>query len=107
MEAGKMADAYGSFPGHDMQQADAEQAYIQAYLEGEETWVELPEAAWRGTEFEHKFLTPEGKLKFKRPSVKLLKALYGHPDAGTCWERHCDRCLQSQGFEPIADWPSC
>ena len=39
IEAGKIADAYGSFPGHDMQQADAEQAYVQAWLEGEETWV--------------------------------------------------------------------
>ena len=101
-----MADAYGSFPGHDMQQADAEQAYIQAYLEGEEIWAELPEAAWKGTEYEYKFLLPNGKLKYKRPAVKLRKALYGHPDAGTCWERHCDRCLRSQGFEPIADWPS-
>ena len=27
MEAGKMADAYGSMLGHDLQQADAEQAY--------------------------------------------------------------------------------
>ena len=107
MEAGKMADAYGSFPGHNLQQADAEQAYIQANLEGEETWVELPEAAWRHSEHEHLFLTPEGKPKYTRPSVRLRKALYGHPDAGTCWERYCDRCVLSQGFEPIPDWPSC
>ena len=31
-----MADAYGCLPDHDLQQADAEQAYIQATLEGEE-----------------------------------------------------------------------
>ena len=35
MEAGKLADAYGSFPGRDFEQAGAEQAYIQAALEGE------------------------------------------------------------------------
>ena len=75
MEAGKMADAYGSFPGHDMQQADAEQAYIQAWLEGEETWVELPEVAWRGTTYEHKFLNSDGKPAYKRPSARLRKAL--------------------------------
>ena len=106
-EAGKMADAYGSFPGHGQQHADAEQAYIQAKLEGEEAWVELPEAAWRGTEHEDKFLLPNGRLRFKRPSVRLQKALYGHPDGGTCWDRHCDVCIKSQGLVPIDDWPSC
>ena len=49
MEAGKMADAYGSLPGHDLQQAAAAQAYIQADLEGEETWVHLPPEAYKGT----------------------------------------------------------
>lgn len=33
MEASKAVDGYGSFPGNDVQQADAEQAYIQAELE--------------------------------------------------------------------------
>ena len=37
MEAGKVAYAYGSFSDHGIQQADAEQAYIQAELEGEGT----------------------------------------------------------------------
>ena len=30
MEAGKAADAYGLFPGHDVQCADGESAYTQA-----------------------------------------------------------------------------
>ena len=30
MEAGKACDIYGSLPGYDVQQADAEQAYVQA-----------------------------------------------------------------------------
>ena len=50
MEAGKMVDAFGLLPGHDLQQADACQAYIQAELEGEETWVHLPPEACKGTD---------------------------------------------------------
>lgn len=37
----------------------------------------------------------------------LKKALYGHPDAGTFWEHHCDSCLRRGGFEPIESWQSC
>ncbi len=37
----------------------------------------------------------------------MVRALYGHPDAGTMWEEHCHkRCLRV-GFEPIEDSPSC
>ena len=34
MEAAKAADAYGLMPGNDSEQADAEQAYVQAKLGG-------------------------------------------------------------------------
>ena len=43
----------------------------------------------------------------ERPVVRLEQALYGHPDAGTYWEEHCDSHCRSVGFEPIQDWPSC
>ena len=33
-------------------------------------------------------------------------SLYGHPDAGTYWERHCDAHLQTIGFKPIKNWLS-
>ena len=46
MESGKTIDAHGSLPGHVVQQADAEQAYIQADLQGPVTWVMLPEELW-------------------------------------------------------------
>ena len=40
--------------------------------------------------------------------VRLRLALYGHPDSGTCWERHCDAHLRSVGFEPVSEvWNSC
>ena len=42
-----------------------------------------------------------------RPVVKLKKALYGHPGAGTMWEKHCDAELLAQGFVPVERWPSC
>ena len=80
--------------------ADAEQAYVQALLTGTETWVCLPPearttAAWKG-------------CNLKRPVVRLRLALYGHPDSGTCWERHCDAHLRKVGFEPTSEvWNSC
>jgi hypothetical protein len=46
MEAGKACDAYGSIQYHDVEQADAEQAYVQADLERNTTWNALPEEAW-------------------------------------------------------------
>ena len=42
VESGKAADCYGCMAGHDTDQADAEQAYIQADLEGTQTSVALP-----------------------------------------------------------------
>ena len=89
IEASKMVDAYGLFPGNNVQQADAEQAYAQSEL-GEytpaggnttgkkkemiktETWVRIPP--------EHR---PEWwKKRYDDPVVKLGKALNGHPDSG-------------------------
>ena len=35
--------------------------------------------------------------------VKLIKALYGHPQAGAFWEQRCDRALRNAGFTPLGD----
>ena len=85
-------------PGHSVKLADAIQAYIQAKLKGPLCWVELPTDAW----------PPEIQYwKFRRPVVRLDKALYGHPDSGTMWEQHCDKKVQEIGFKPIGEeWPS-
>ena len=78
MEAGKAVQAFGLFPGHDIQQADAEQAYIQAELTGTETWVALPEEAWPD---EWKVPSSSSRpgaeptYRYRRPVVRLLKAL--------------------------------
>jgi hypothetical protein len=89
MEAGKAADIFGSFPGHDVQQADAEQAYVQAPMTSPvKTWVLLPKSQW-----------PKEWEGMHRPVVPLIKALYGHPDSGTYWETHCDNHCRSIGFD--------
>lgn len=62
-----MAGCNGHFLGHDIEQVDAEQAYVQAEVEGAETWVALPPEAW----------PDEWKIKgCNRPVVRLKKALY-------------------------------
>jgi len=96
MEAAKAADCYGLFPGHAVEQADAEQAYTQAKLGGTPTWVRLPPdarpAAWAG---------------MRDPVCPMRLALYGHPDSGGFWEKHCTAHLLKQGFVEIDEWRSC
>ena len=86
MEAGKAADIVGCMKGNNVQQADAEQAYVQADLNSPvPTWITLP-----------KNQQPKHWEKFDKPVVRLRKALYGHPDSGTYWEQHCDAHLRSE-----------
>jgi hypothetical protein len=47
-------------------------------------------------------------MGMRRPVVQLKKALYGHPDSGTFWEKHCDKHVRTVGFLPVSEeWPSC
>ena len=98
MDASRCVDAFASFPGHAGEQADAEQAYVQADIDNTNavTYVRLPKKYW-----------PEAwDGKFTDPVVILEKALYGHPDAGGLWERKAEAHLQSEGFVPIENWRS-
>ena len=106
MESGKCVDMHGSTPGHVVQQADAEQAYIQADLKGPTTWVLLPEELWPDSWY---VSAADGTRvpKYHRPVVQLKKALYGHPDAGTYWEMHLNQRLKQIGFQSLPSWPSC
>ena len=90
MQAGKAVDAYGALAGHSIQQADGESAYTQAKLGGDPTWVRLPKERW-----------PQSWKRFQDPVCPLVLALYGHPDAGGFWEKHCDKHLKSVGFTPV------
>jgi hypothetical protein len=97
MEAGKACDAIGCAPGNSVEQADAEQAYVQAKLGGDaETWVRLPRDR-----------QPESWKGMKDPVCPLLLALYGHPDSGEYWERHCHEGLTKGGWKPVDQWRSC
>ena len=64
-------------------------------MKGAPTWVELPEDA-----------RPEAWSSFKRPVCPLRLALYGHPDAGGYWEKHCHDALLERGMKSVPDWPS-
>ena len=90
MQAGKAVDAFGALCGHSTEQADGESAYTQAKLGGDPTWVRLPKERW-----------PESWKKFQDPVCPLILALYGHPDAGGFWERHCNSKLMMVGFTPV------
>ena len=98
MDASKSIDAYGCLPGHAIEQADAEQAYVQAHLLGPPLYISLPPDFW-----------PDHwkKKGYKNPVCRLQKALYGHPDSGTFWEKHCHEKVTSVGFTPIRNWSSC
>ena len=99
LEAGKANDVYGLLPGHVVEFADADCAYTQADLIGPETWIAIPRDRW----------PPEWiKAGYKNPVVIMKKALYGHPDSGTAWEKHADRAIVHDcGFERIPHWPAC
>ena len=88
--------AYGSLPGNSTSAADAIKAYVQAYLKGKHrTWIELPSE-----------LRPSWwKTQFVKPVVLLVKALYGHPDAGGLWEAHLKRVLHNLGGQEVIEFP--
>ena len=95
IEASKFCDMYGLLEGHDIQQADARQAYVQSKLGGAETWIEMPP-----------LLRPQGWGAFRRPVCRLVLALYGHPDSGGYWQQHSFAIIERAGFQSIEGWPS-
>lgn len=45
---------------------------------------------------------------YDQPVIPLMRALYGHPDAGTIWEQHCDAVIvKRNGVELVGIGPSC
>jgi hypothetical protein len=100
MVAAEMCDLYGLIRKHVIENADATQAYAQSLLGGTKTWVSLPREEW-----------PESWKGMRRPLCPLVEALYGHPDAGGCWEQHCDGHLEDCRLDQVAPddrpWRSC
>lgn len=47
------------------------------------------------------------KNTYKRPCVRLRRALYGHPEAGDDWFQHLSEVMETKmGFKPIEGMPS-
>ena len=88
--------AYGALQGHATTTADAIKAYVQALLKSKhQTWIELPPE-----------LRPKWwREKFARPVVLLLRALYGHPDAGGLWEQHLAHIIRGLGGKEVPEFP--
>ena len=94
--------AYGLMKGHRISSADAIKAYLQSWLDSlAETWVRLPREVWP-----QEWFHSDGTPKYRRPVIRLLKSLYGHPEAGFHWERHLAKELKSMGGIPIEEYPS-
>ena len=88
--------AYGSLPGNRATAADAVKAYVQALLSSKyKTWIELP------PELRPKYW----KQQFVKPVVLLIKALYGHPDAGGLWEQHLKVIIKNLGGHEVPEFP--
>ena len=41
--------------------------------------------------------------EMRNPVFPLIKALYGHPDAGGFWEKHCEKQLLAEGWTKILE----
>ena len=99
MEAAKALGAFSLFPGYKQSQNDAVSAYTQSFTNGIPTYVRLPKNRW-----------PKHWVgKYVDPVAPLILALYGHPDSGGYWEKHCDERLKRCGWTPMSDsgWRSC
>ena len=95
LQAAKAVDFFWCLLCHVVKVVDAEQAYIQAEMKGDPTWVcLLPEARpeWWRKKFPHA----------RRLVCRLRKALHGHPDVGTYWAQTCGAHVKAVGFVPIS-----
>jgi hypothetical protein len=94
VSSGNILDFLGLLLGWVLVQVVAVRAYVQAQLRGVAAWVRLPRGQW-----------PKEWANVTVQACPLVLALHGHPDAGTCWEKHCDAKLQEAGFVPIVNGP--
>ena len=88
--------AYAVTENGKLYQSDCIRAYIQALMKGTETFIRLPRAWW-----------PAGwEMKYRDPLCKLLRALYGHPDAGNHWADKIAEELKRLDFIVVDGWSS-
>ena len=89
---------YGMLANSTVLIADAKKAYLQATLRSDTpTWVVLPKLCWLSG----------WEKTFKFPTVRLQRALYGHPEAGDYWFEHLNDILTSRmKFDAVENFPS-
>ena len=91
-----VAIAYGVTPGNATSVADAIKAYVQSKLDTSvPTYIELP-----------KQYAPAKWKHINRPCCRLLRALYGHPEAGGHWENHLSAIIKDMGGCAVTNHPS-
>ena len=94
--------SYGLVQRHKITSADAVKAYLQSLLNSlAETWVRLPREVWPESWFDE-----HGRPRYKRPVIRLLRSLYGHPEAGAHWERKLEQELLDMGAVRVPEYPS-
>ena len=94
--------AFGLLQGHTISTADAVKAYLQSWLQSHAaTWVRLPKEVWPAEWF-----GADGRPKYRRPVIRLWRSLYGHPEAGSHWERHLEKELLAMSATMISEFPS-
>jgi hypothetical protein len=101
IEAARSVIARGNCPGWVTQQSDGTAAYLQARLRaparGIITVVRLPRYWWPQEWIDRKMVDPV---------VNLLAAVYGHPESGEDWAKHCAGLLHGLGWAAVPEWPS-
>ena len=81
---------------------DAETAYLQALIDTPTrtpSFVELPREWWPDSWFHDG--SARMRPKYVRPHCHLLRAVYGHPDAGAFWEATLTAIMQQQGWTTV------
>ena len=87
---------YGALHGHKTTHSDVTRAYTQYLLKTKvPTWVELP-----------KELTPKEYSHLERPCVRLVRALYGHPESGWHWGKRFKEIMSSMNGVHLDDFQS-
>ena len=71
---------------------DALQAFLQSRIDGKDrvqTYAELPKSWWPDTWFADG--SKRSQPLFRRPAVRMLLCLYGHPESGSIWEKDLEQ----------------
>ena len=94
--------AVGAMKGFNATLRDAEAAYLQALIDNPTrtpTFVSLPREWWPDSWFHDG--AKRQKPKYRNPYWRLLKAVYGHPEAGALWEKTLQKIMADEGWTSL------